>query len=423
MQTTTIPIEEVTPIAPPFDNGVAYDWTLLIYGGIIVALVFGVWLSYRWYRGAYRIKGEDIRPELSNLDSTSNVLNRFLAVQGGMAILITFGILYSVQWILVLWPLTLASSLSFVGISTAFRSWMKDRVREKYKNRHNIEGYMRDMLGKKRRYAWSNCDIQTPYIMDDDMMRQIDENSSTLDLRDKNNKKIKYDVERLRTMDANPVDINFKYLVVVLTKGPIDIEWVEWWDIDMFGDYPIPIAGPELKHIATVHRVAADPLDPWFKRNEYIPVFVSVWDDRLSRQASEALPAIDVESSDIHIGLLKAAGVERKVTAGQANTDRAALLDSINSQLDFNDVVEATADAKAVKFVQDKDRIGNIDKVTGKMSPSMWVMAFLFIIGVLLGYTWGQNSILTELYNQGIAPYIPHIIFGLYAMGSRRWIG
>jgi hypothetical protein len=419
---TTIPIIEpdpttTTPAAPPFgSDGVGPG--AMIYVGIILAIIVVLVLSYRWYKSADRIKGEDVRPGLDDLDSSQAVLNQFLVVQGGMAIVITFGVVFSLQWILVMWPLTLTSSVAFVGMSVAVRSWAKDFVRDAYKNRYNLEGYMRDKKGDKRRYAWSNIEIKTPYILDSEMMAEIVEHAKEVTDKEGNKVAKDWDKKKLKEYEATPLDINNKYVVIVLTKGALFIEWVEWFDIDMFGDYSMPSAGPVLRHIATIQIVATDPLDPFYNRNEYVPVFVEIFGDRQDMAAVEALPSIDVEKDLVHIGLLKSAGVERKVAAGEANTDRAMLLDELNDKRDFSDAVEASADSKAARYAEDKERIGNLKKMRARSSPSLWVMAFLFIIGVLLGYTWGQNSILSQLY--GTSVLLPGFGAMIYE-GVVRW--
>jgi len=424
-----IPIENLEPIpidntttptttssSPPFSGG-GIDPSMLIWVVIIIGMIVGIILSYRWYRLSFRIKGEDVRPSLNDLDSNKQVLTNFLIVQGGMAIVITFGIVFSIQWILVMPALTVTSSASFIGISVAARSWVKDIVREKYKNKYNLEGEMRDKKGTKRRYSWSNVERLTPYIMDEAMIRQIA--AETSDMLDENGKLMKWDKAKLASVESTPFDIGEKYIAILLSKGPLDIEWVSWWDLDMFGDYSIPSAGPILRHISTIHVVKTDPLDPFYKRNEYVHVFAVIVDDSLTKGAVESLEAVDIEKNDLHIGLLKAAGVERKVTAGESNTDRAAFIDVLNSKIDFDDIVESTADTKAVKYADDKERVSNMKKLKETQSPNLWGMAFLFVIGILIGYSWGQNSILSQIYGMGFAPWIPHMTLVLYTAANR----
>jgi len=414
------PTTPTTP-APPFSGGLG-DPGAMIWVVIIIGLIAAFVLSFRYYRGSFKIEGKDVRPSLKDLDSNQHVLNQFLMVQGGMAIIITFGIIFSMQWILTMPQLTLTSSGSFIGIAVAARSWVKDYVREGYNNRSNLEGYMRDKKGTKRRYSWSNIDIQTEYIMDESMIREIEE--QTKDMKDEKGKSLAWDQEKLKEVKSTPIDLDGKYTVVLLsTNGKLDIEWVEWWDLDMFGDYSTPSAGPELRHISTVHIVTEDPLNPFYGRNEYVHVFAVIVDDGLTRDAVKTLSAIDVEKNHLHIGLLKVVGVERKVTAGEANTDRAAWIDELNTRIDFDDIVESTAALKAIKYAEDKERVGNLKRMQRDTNPNVIVIAFMFVVGILLGYTWGQNSILSQIYATGIVPWIPHISLVIYSAASKFKLG
>ena len=381
------PINPTQPITNPYaDSGALVAAPIDVAGVFMVVfmIAFGVliaYLAFKWMKKQDKITLDEVNPTLDDLDSGGFSLNTYLAIQGGMAVMISVVCTLSLIFVLVEPGFTIAVCGATIGLTGYARELGKNNYREKYKNKKSLSGYMRDITGKKRKYDWSNCSYTTAYTPHEDMYAKLKAHMEGSVSPDKEPKKDIAEVTKNVTLtkqesdstkairestkiddpdiEATPVMIGDNYLVIVITKGELNhvLELIDVIDYDIFGDYTIPGAGPEFREVAKLHRVKVNPVDKDFRIDEYIPVFVSVWDDRMSREAVKIVDSIDMETSDIIHGTAKAMGVERKHTAGEINTAVAQTLDLLNESRDFDLITSADADRKADMAVKAKEKI------------------------------------------------------------------
>lgn len=480
---TIIPIERpTTPYVPPTggSNVLAND-PLILWGiGIAIVLVLIVLLLRRWAKKQAVRTLDEVNPSLSDLNSGLFSLNTYLAIQGGLAIVISVVCTLSIVFILVNPLITILTCASAIFGSGYVREKAMNAYRAGYKNRHNLEGYLRNKKGDKKRYNWSDIKFMQPYTNDEEQYQKLKveitklnadkqelstaikaeidllvESIETLETevlkltiaeeakadaepeQDEEGKDLPIDMPDfdaltetlapyqktikshqdriielgetfdlskegmidLDALDANPILINNNYLVIVVSRGMLknNLDFVDWFDYDIFGEFQVPCAGPELREITTLHRVKDNPNDDKYRMDEYIPCFVSIFDDRQSRNAIRPLEAIDMETNDIIAALAKAMGVERKHTAGEINTSKALTGDLLNEDRDFELLVEARSDAKALKIIDAEKKLKSLDKIAEYITPGILTMLAVLVLGIFLGYMWGQNSILVGI--------------------------
>lgn len=200
----------------------------------------------------------------------------------------------------------------------------------------------------------------------------------------------------LDILTPNPLMINGKYLVVIISRGILknNVDFVDWYDYDIFGEFEVPCAGPELRELTTFHRVKVNPEDEAFRMDEYVPVFASIFDDGHARDALKPLEAIDLETNDIIAAMAKAMGVERKHTAGEINTSKALTGDLLNEDRDFELLVKCQSASKANKIIDAEKKLKSLDRILDYVTPPVVVLVTIFVVGCIIGYLLGQNSVL-----------------------------
>lgn len=398
MQNGTIPIENpTTPTDPggaPTGISGGFDMGLLLMIAIPIILIAILILVYMLYHKGKR-KSTDVKPRLSDLSKTRMPLAMFMLIQGGIALGVMMGVFISLIFILWMPLLTLTTSGMSLGLGWGLRNEGMNRYRARYKDKFNLEGYLRDKKGVKHPYHWSSCTKKSTYIPNRQMIESIITQANV----DITNKKDKITEKEFDNVQIMPILIDDDIMVDVIFKGPAGdvFEFVEGYDLDIFGEYPVSVAGPELRYITDLHRLTPDPEEPYYERNEWVPIFVSVWDDRRSREAVKDMPAIDIELDETHLALAKAVGVEHKYTAGEVNTDRARLLSEQRNARDFDDLVQSVGNQKATEYVRDKEQLDLLDRITEWTSWTTIATIVIFVVGITLGYMWGQNSILSQI--------------------------
>ena len=486
---TVVPIEEPITTLPTTGGGetvtlIANPLIILFVVGIIIA-IFLLWRAKKWAFKQEHRELDEVNPSLDDLDSSAFSLTTYLAIQGGLAIIISVVCTLSIVFVLINPMITILTCASTIGLSGYAREKAMNVHRAGYKNRTNLEGYMRDKMGNKRRYSWANIKFLNPYTPDEKMYMSLaaevakinaekmeddaEGRKKILTLHDKLekekvkltkvNKKIlkgkvilpppkskddKYngksddedmkderfvpfseeEIEEMRKpvvreigqleaemvllgesipkkidlnkLVPNPIMINGKYLVIVIAKDIIKnrIDFVDWYDYDIFGEFKVPTAGPELREVSTFHRVKIDPQDEAFRMDEYIPVFASLFDDGHSREALVPIEAVDLETNDLIAAMAKAIGVERKHTAGEINTSKALSGDLLNEDRDFELLVEVRSDSKAQKIIEAEKKLKSLNQMIDWITPPVVIMVTIFVLGTILGFLLGQNSIL-----------------------------
>jgi hypothetical protein len=498
---TIVPIEDPTTTIPtPYGGGetvtlIGNPLILLFIVGIIIA-IFVLWRTKKWAFKQERRQLDEVNPSLNDLDSSVFSLSTYLAIQGGMAIIVSVVCTLSIIFVLINPMITILTCASTIGLSGYAREKAMNVHRANYKNRQNLEGYMRTKMGNKRRYSWANINFLNPYTPDEKMYMSLSAEVAKINAekiegdsvaknkimslhtkveKEKNKlakinkkilrgkiilpppepeepksddkgrlakigeigKKLKPDkmvdrfvpfseeeieemrkpvvreIERLEAemvllgeqipkeidldkLVPNPIMVNEKYLVIVIAKDIIKnrIDFVDWYDYDIFGEFKVPTAGPELREVSTFHRVKVDPQEESFRMDEYIPVFASLFDDGHSREALVPIEAIDLETNDLIAAMSKAIGVERKHTAGEINTSKALSGDLLNEDRDFELLVEVRSDSKAQKIIEAEKKLKSLNAMVDWITPPVVIMVTIFVLGTILGFLLGQNSIL-----------------------------
>jgi phosphate/sulfate permease len=437
-------------------------WVFIIGALLSVFLIF---FLRRWAKKQSKKTLDMVNPSLDDLDTTAFSLRNYLLIQGGMAVVISTVCTVSLLFVLIDPIITVLTCAASIGLSGYGREKAMNAYRSTYKNRQNLEGYMRTKRGEKRRYNWVNIKFLNPYTNDEvqykklkasitkinadkapdtdenkrkilNLNRQIEEKYKEIDtikskIKVEEDPKAKEELEEsIKTIDekvleletsiinlgdkisetvpkvididkykSNPILINEEYLVIVIARGNLkhNIDFVDWFDYDLFGEFTVPCAGPELRELTSMHRVKTDPSDVTFRMDEYIPVFVSIFDDKLSREMLIPLESIDMETNDMIAALATAQGVERKHTAGEINTSKALTSDLLNEDRDFDLLVATRADSEAMKIIDAEKKLKTLDTVMESVTPGLLTIIVAIIFGIIIGYFWGQNSILISV--------------------------
>jgi len=391
-----------------------------------------------------------------DLDSEQFSLGTYLAIQGGLAIVISVVCTISIIFVLVNPLITILTCAASIGMSGYVREKAMNAYRADYKNRQNLEGYMRDRMGNKRRYSWSDIEFLEPYEPNETIyvklaaevtkinaerakgekfkpikkeiarlhkqLEQANERRSKIEKKimagkiappekdsdghtivpDEDDKKMdryipfsEKEIEEMRQPIAleienleaqiviagkdlpkeidleklvpNPILIKKVFLVIVIAKDRIKnrLDFVNWYDYDIFGEFRVPTSGPFLREISTLHRVKPDPENARYRLDEYVPVFTSLFDDGHSREAIKSLEVIDMETNE----------VERKHTAGEINTSSAMAHNLLNEDRDFDLLVEVSSDNKAHKIIDSEKKLKSLNKMVDWITPPIIIIA------------------------------------------------
>ena len=113
----------------------------------------------------------------------------------------------------------------------------------------------------------------------------------------------------IRASHPIPINIDDSHDCYLMTVNlPTEWEYVEGEDYDYYGYHDVQVTGPELREIATMHRVIQQ--DDGDYRDVYVPVFLVMYDDKMSADSLKKIPDIDVTRDVALAGLVKAIGVE-----------------------------------------------------------------------------------------------------------------
>ena len=382
----TYPIDYGTdPAGGTIDIGFMVAFVIV---AIVVILVL-LFIFLRLRKGD-QITGADIRPTMSDMSEGGLDFGKYFAFNGAL-IMITMFIDMAALGIMLENPIM--STLVIVSASLgayAFKTYLRDSARSDLTTR-SIEGIYRDKTGKKSTYVWKNVRILDEYILTDADFETIQ----------KTNEKITK--EMLDKVHVYPVIINSYWEAMVITRHPKDeaFEWAVGYDYDMHGEFEIEVASPELREVATIHKIGNDPYDNYYKVNEYVPIFLSVWDDAHSKDKVKGIDHIDTNQNHLLAALLKVIGVERRYTAGEMNTDRAALLDAMSGNEDFDDMVNSRARSKANSLVDDMDRLSAFDIAQELLRWDYILMGILVIVVAYAFWQGGWNAAVEHLTGAG----------------------
>ena len=433
------PIIHDGPVIPPIDTGGNFttsptDWggtpivtvdfvTLVMVIVLVLALVVFLWW---WYDRSSKKELKDIRPSVRDISSQEVSLNRAMFVQ----MLPFFPPLVGITPVLMMAPdnpeLALAIFIGLISLPALLYMYMKNQSLENNKGKVNMSGYLRTRDGIRMAYFWRNVRFKTEKYLNEEEMKllaaakvqkaisvpipelEVDFSESDDSKEKKKEKKeakesrqkakleegltIEYspDVwtdEAIRKAHPIPINVDDKHDVYIMTVNlPTEWEYVEGEDYDYYGYHDVQVTGPEVREIATMHRVIE--LDNGDYRDVYVPVFLVMYDDKMSANAFKKIPEIDVTRDVALAGLVKAIGVEERTTAGELNSITQQVMVLENEDKDVDDLSQTLARKKALDFINAEKRLTMFD--IGMLGTISTLTAIIFaIVTFALGYSMG----------------------------------
>ena len=442
LQEIDLPITNEGPIVPPIDTGGNFttptvtgyynpptqDFGAVIGFIVVIFLIISVLWWYYDRKGKTQLK--DIRPSVGDLSSQDVSLNKAMFVQ----MLPFFPPLVGITPVLLLAPenpsLALAIFVGLISLPALLYMYMKNQSLENNKGKVNMQGYLRTRDGIRMAYFWKGVRFLTEKYLNNEELTllgaakvskainvpipelEVEFDAPTGTKKEKAKKKkeakkakkerqkaklaegltIEYDSEVWNREDiqkAHPIPINIDdehdcYLMTV--NLPTEWEYVEGEDYDYYGYHDVQVTGPELREIATMHRVIQDSNGEY--RDVYVPIFLVMYDDKMSADALKKIPEIDVTRDIALAGLVKAIGVEERTTAGELNSITEQVMVLENEDKDVDDLSQTIARKKALDFINAEKRLTMFD--IGMLGTISTLTAIIFaIVTFMLGYSMG----------------------------------
>ena len=411
---------------PPIDGG---DTTYTIptditYGDMVpttdfavigaAVLIICIVLSALWwyFDSRKRIKLEDIRPTTSNMSSSEVSLNKAAFMQ----MLPYMPPLVGITPVLILAReepmMALAILIGLVSLPALMYMYMSKKSLEQNKGKVNMEGYLRDEAGNRESYFWRNVEFKSEKHLTDEELAEIDKAKvlfkkemvvllaerdakiakMPVEQRKKaikalNDAKIYWTKEEINKAHAIPIRVDNKHDAFLMSRY-LNTEWefINGEDYDYYGYHDVKITGPELRKISTVHRVIE--LESEEYRDEYCPVFLVMYDDKMSKDSLGAIAPIDVTRDHAIAGLTKAVGAEERTAAGELNSITEQVMVLENEDKDLDDLSQTIGRKKALDFINSEKRLTMFD--VGMLGTVSTAVAIIFsIVMFLLGYNMG----------------------------------
>ena len=116
------------------------------------------------------------------------------------------------------------------------------------------------------------------------------------------------------------------------------------------------------------------------------------------------------------MGIGKAVGVDGRMTAKKYNQTTARLNKEQHNSETYDDSVESGANKRFVEFTRIRTGLDLLDEAKQMLSGWGLYIAFLFFLGlgILVGFSLGQNSILSQFLNNSFGPILADF--------SRMWL-
>jgi len=384
MQDVTVPPVNTNPIgtAPvTFDMGQA--------AGLMIGLFLVLIVVYWYYMRSNRVTGTDVRPKIEDMIYAGWSPNKMMAIQIMVIFPATFGMIFGLLFMAYdfIFGLIIVCLVGFGTAAPYF--YIKDRVREKNRNNFKLDGYLWLKSGKRIKYTFLNVAFGTEIMLTNDEVNLLYDENPDWDRKDQI-------VEKARVI---PTLIDDKYMIYIIMTQPVSetMEWVDDEDFDYFGTLTVKSDGPEMKEIATLHRVRADDDDEDYSVNEYIPTLLVLWDAFKAKQTIKNIPTVDVTTNTVLAGLTKQIGAETRYTAGELNSKEAALRSKNKGQSLMDDLGESLGRKKAMEYLKNETRLTQFDLMTNK---TLWYVIGAVVMGIvvaLVAYNAGYAQAILEL--------------------------
>lgn len=275
-----------------------------------------------------------------------------------------------------------------------------------------MEGYLRLEDGTRERYFWRNVEYKSEKHLTDEELIEVDkakvifkkemliiiaerdakiaklpkkeQASAFAALRDSD---LYWTKEEVDNTHAIPVRVDNKHDGYLMSKY-LNTEWdfIKGEDYDYYGYHEVQLTGPELRKLATIHRVIE--LESEEYRDEYCPVFLVMYDDKMSKNALGAIHPIDVTRDHAVAGICKAVGAEERTSAGELNSITQQVMVLENEDKDLDDLSQTIGRKKALDFINSEKRLTMFD--VGMLGTVSTAVAIIFsIVMFALGYNMG----------------------------------
>ena len=428
-QDTNPPIDGVNP---PIDTGSPTTTftmpTDVTYGvpsaeldfaviGIVILLVCGI-LSALWYYfdSQRKVKLADIRPSTSNMSSSEVSLNKAAFMQ----MLPYMPPLIGITPVLILArtePMTaLAILIGLVSLPALMYMYMAKKSLEENKGKVNMAGFLRTEDGDRESYFWRNVTFKSEKHLTDEELDEIDnakvifrekmiqvladrdakiakiEKKSVREALEKalNDSQYYWTQAEIEDVHAIPIQVDGVHDAFLMSRS-LNTEWefVKGEDYDYYGYHDVLITGPELRKISTVHRVIE--LESEEYRDEYCPIFLVMYDDKMSKDALSSIAPIDVTRDHAVAGICKAVGAEERTAAGELNSITEQVMVLENQDKDLDDLSQTIGRKKAIDFINAEKRLTLFD--VSMMGSVSTIVAIVFaVISFLLGHSMGAGG-------------------------------
>jgi len=412
--TTTPPTITYPPSYNP--NEVGDIGTVIM---VCIAVFIGLFLLWSWNERRQRVRLEDIRPSVDNLSSKEVSLNRaaFMQMLPYMPPLI--GITPVLLMVEESPALALATLIALISMPSMLYMYMKNKSLEMNKGKINMNGYGRKVDGSRFAYNWRNVEFIEERHMNEDELRLIDEakilkatsipslarampevESDEKLLQEQltevgEGATIEYSKEVWKREDFKnihtiPIGIDNRHDAYLLSKFlPSEWDLILGEDFDYYGYHDVRVTGPELREMGTVHRVSQ--LDNGEYRDMYIPVFLVVFDDKMSSDLLEGMPPVDVTRDDAIAGLTKAIAVDERTAAGELNSITEQVMILENQDKDVDDLSQTIGRKLANDYTTAEKRLTLFD--VGMLGTVSTLVAIAFaVLAFLLGLSIGGNG-------------------------------
>lgn len=413
---------------PDYSTTGSTDFGMVII--VIVSIFIIISVLWWFFDRRNKLQLKDIRPSVKDLSSSEVSLNKAMFIQ----MLPFFPPLVGITPVLMMAgdepSLALAILIGLVSLPALLYMYMKNQSLETNKGKVNMQGFLRTIDGIRMAYFWRNTKFKTEKYLNEEEMILLDEakvqkainvpipelkvhfvdpdasKEEKLVEKAKNEEEnrvrqkakleegitIEYDAEvwkddEIRLAHAIPINIDNEHDCYIMTTNlPTEWEYVEGEDYDYYGYHDVLVTGPELREIATMHRVI--DLGNSEYRDVYVPVFLVMYDDKMSANAFKKIPDIDITRDVALAGLVKAIGVEERTTAGELNSITQQVMVLENEDKDIDDLSQTLGRKKALDFLNAERRLTMFD--IGMMGTISTITAIIFaILTYALGYMMG----------------------------------
>lgn len=275
-----------------------------------------------------------------------------------------------------------------------------------------MEGYLRTEDGTRERYFWRNVEFKSEKHLTDEELVEVDKAKILFKLemfaiikeRDERIAKLPngeqkaalaaledsdlyWTREEVNMVHSIPIRVDNKHDAYLMSRY-LNTEWdfINGEDYDYYGYHDIKLTGPELRKLATIHRVIE--LESEEYRDEYCPVFLVMYDDKMSKDSLGAIAPIDVTRDHAVAGLCKAVGAEERTAAGELNSITEQVMVLENEDKDLDDLSQTIGRKKALDFINSEKRLTMFD--VGMLGTVAVPIAIVFsIVMFVLGYNMG----------------------------------